>query len=366
MPDAAIKLQVQDAMFSYPGLPKSAENIQIDVEGYYYGVQMDNSTLDVNRFHVDLGGNPVDLTLNIKTPESDMMVNGNLKCNLDLATVKDVIPLDNTTITGKINAAIDMMGYMSYIEKEEYEKFKADGNLTITDFHYSSPDLPKELKIIETSVFFSPKYSEIKSFNAVMGKSDFRLSGRVENYIPYLFKDKTIKGDFIFTSGVLDLNEFLAESEETVPEESDTVPLSVVKVPGNIDFKLVSRIDKLYYDKLELDNTVGIIKIKDSRVILENLKTQTLDGSLQLNGEYNTKDIANPAVDLGIQAVNIDIPMAYEALDLLQQFAPIAKKAQGKVSIGFNFSSFLDETMMPRLNSVTGKGNLEASTIGLK
>ena len=366
MPNAGIKLLIQDAMFSYPGLPKSAENIQVDMDGYYDGRQMDNSTLDVNKFHAELGGNPIDLTLNIKTPESDMMVNGTLKCNLDLATMKEVIPLGNTTITGKINAAVDMMGYMSYIEKEEYEKFKADGNLTITDFHYSSPDLPKELRIIETSVFFSPKYSEVKSFNAVMGKSDFKLSGRVENYIPYLFKDETIKGDFIFTSGVLDLNELLLESEETVPDENDTLPLAVVEVPGNIDFKMVSRIDKLYYDKLELENTVGVIKIKDSRVILENIKTQTLDGSMQLNGEYNTKDIRNPEVDFRMQALNIDIPLAYEALNLLRQFAPIAKKTQGKVSIGFTFSSFLDETMMPRLNSVTGKGNFTTKTIGLK
>ena len=77
----------------------------------------------------------------------------------------------------------------------------------------------------------------------------------------------------------------------------------------------------------------------------------TLQGSLELNGEYNTKDIQNPAVDFGIKAINIDIPLAYEALDILQQFAPIAKKAQGKVSVGFTFSSFLDETMMPRLSS---------------
>jgi vacuolar-type H+-ATPase subunit H len=199
-----------------------------------------------------------------------------------------------------------------------------------------------------------------------MGKSDFKLSGRVENYIPYLFKDETIKGDFIFTSGVLDLNELLLESEETVPDENDTLPLAVVEVPGNIDFKMVSRIDKLYYDKLELENTVGVIKIKDSRVILENIKTQTLDGSMQLNGEYNTKDIRNPEVDFRMQALNIDIPLAYEALNLLRQFAPIAKKTQGKVSIGFTFSSFLDETMMPRLNSVTGKGNFTTKTIGLK
>jgi len=365
-PSARIRLQVQDAMFSYPGLPKSADNIQVDLDGYYDGVQMDNSILDVNKFHVDLGGNAVDLTLNIKTPESDMMVNGNLKCNLDLATLKDVIPLDSTTLTGKINAAIDMMGYMSYFEKEEYEKFKADGNLTVTDLVYSSPDLPRDLSIIETSISFTPKYAEVKSFNAVMGKSDFELSGRVDNYIPYLFKDETIRGDFIFTSGVLDLNEFMTESAETVTEETDTVPLSVVEVPGNIDFKLIARIDKLYYDKLEIDNTIGTVKVKDSRVILENLKMNTLQGSIELNGEYNTKDIQNPAVDFGIKAINIDIPAAYEALDLLQQFAPIARKTQGKVSLGLIYSSFLDKTMMPKLSSVIGKGDLTASTIGLK
>ena len=95
-----------------------------------------------------------------------------------------------------------------------------------------------------------------------MGKSDFKLSGKVENYIPYLFKDETIRGDFIFTSGVLDLNEFMTESAETVTEETDTVPLSVVEVPGNIDFKLIARIDKLYYDKLEIDNTIGTSKGK--------------------------------------------------------------------------------------------------------
>jgi vacuolar-type H+-ATPase subunit H len=366
MPSAGIKLLVQNARFQYPGLPKSAENIQIDLDGFYDGVRMDNSTLDVNKFHVELGGNPVDLTLNIKTPESDMMVNGSLKCNLDLASVNDVIPLDSTTLNGKIVAAIDMMGYMSYIDKEEYDKFKADGNLTLTDFLYSSPDLPGDLKIVETSLFFSPRYSEVKSFNAIMGKSDFQLSGKVENYIPYLFKDETIRGDFIFTSGVLDLNEFMTESTETVTEESDTLPMSVVEVPGNIDFRLVSRIDKLYYDKLELDNTAGIIRVKDSRVMLENLKMNALKGSIVLNGEYNTGDIKNPGVDFGLQASGIDIPMAFEAFSMLQQYAPIARKAVGIVSVNFSYSSFLDETMMPKLATIIGKGDFKANTIGIK
>ena len=68
------------------------------------------------------------------------------------------------------------------------------------------------MSITESSLAFSPRYVEVKSFDAIMGKSDFHLSGKLEDFIPYFFKDETIRGNFIFTSGVLDLNEFMTET----------------------------------------------------------------------------------------------------------------------------------------------------------
>ncbi len=367
MPNVALTLLVENAMFKYPDLPKSADNIGIDVNLFFDGVQNDNTTVDVNKFHVDLGGNPIDMTLNIKTPMSDMHLNGNLNMNLDLATVNDVIPLDSTTLKGKIEAALDFMGNMSTIENEEYEKFKADGIVNISDLTYSSADMPKDLTISQASFNFSPRYVDVKSFNATMGKSDFQLSGKVENFIPYVFKDETIRGSFIFTSGVLDLNEFMtAETESATETATDTVPLTVVEVPGNIDFKLVSRINKLYYDKLNIENTIGTILVKDSRVILDGLSMNLLEGSMKLSGEYNTRDIKNPMVDLDFNATTIDIPSAVAAFSMLEKFAPIAAKAVGKVSIGMKYSSLLDEHMMPLMNSIVGKGKLASDLIGLK
>ncbi len=365
MPNVALKLLVENGRFKYPELPKSADNIAIDVNLFFDGVQNDNTTVDVNRFHVDLGGNPVDMSLNIKTPMSDMYLNGNVKMNLDLATVNDVIPLDSTVLNGKINAALDFMGYMSYIDNEEYEKFRADGLVNISDFQYQSPDLPKTLGITETSLAFSPRYVEVKSFKAVMGKSDFSLSGRVEDFIPYVFKDETIRGNFIFTSGVLDLNEFLTESTET-ETTTDTVPLTVFEVPSNVDFKLVSRINKLYYDKLEIDNTIGTILVKDSRVILDGVSMNMLEGSMKLSGEYNTKDVKNPMVDFDFDATSISIPAAFSSFTSLQKFVPIASKATGKVTLGMKFSSLLGDDMMPRLQSIIGKGLLKSELVGLK
>lgn len=365
MPNVAFTLLVENGTFKYPDLPKSANNIGIDMNLFFDGVQNDNTTIDVNKFHVDLGGNPIDMTLNIKTPISDMHINGNLNMDLDLATINDVVPLDSTTLKGQIKAALDFMGYLSYIEKEEYEKFKADGTMNIKGFTYNSPDLPRELSITESSLAFSPKYVDVKSFDAIMGKSDFHLSGKLEDFIPYIFKDETIKGSFIFTSGVLDLNEFMTESTETTGE-TDTVPLTVFEVPKNVDFKLVSRIDKMYYDNLEIENTIGTILVKDSRVILDGISMNMLDGSMKLSGDYDTKDIKNPVVDFDFKATSIDIPAAFDAFSTLQKFAPIAGKATGKITLGMKYKSLLDEHMMPVLNSVAGKGSLASEMIGLK
>ena len=365
MPDISMKLLVRDGMFKYPDLPASADNINIDAAVLYDGVQADNSTVDISRFHVELGSNPVDMTLSIKTPVSDMYVNGGLNMDIDLGTLSNVIPLDSVTLSGRIKSTIDLMGYLSSIEKGEYEKFKAGGVIEINNLAYESSDLPKDFTITEASLFLTPMYLDVKSFSSVLGKSDFQVTGKLSNFLPYIFKDGTVSGDFVFTSGTLDLNEFMTEESETVAEE-DTVALTLVEVPRNVDLKLVSRIDHVYYDKLQIDNLIGTIYVKDQRLILEGARMNLLEGTVQIAGEYSTKDIANPLVDFGITASEIDIPSAFEAFSILRAFAPIAQKAIGKVNLEMDYNSYLNANMMPVLSSIVGKGSFNSKTIGLK
>ncbi len=366
IPDVGLNLLVENAMFKYPDLPKSADNIQIDVKLFFDGTQNDNTKVDINKFHVELGDNPVDLKMSIKTPVSDLHVDGNLAVSIDLASLSDVIPVEDISLTGTVKSDLDMMGYLSYIENEEYEKFKADGSIIINGFQFKSPDLPAEVNIIESYLSFSPQYVQVSSFNALIGQSDMQFKGRLENFIPYMFKDETVRGSFTFTSGLLNLNEFMTEEEVPEPETAeDTIPMSVFEVPANIDFRLVSEIGKIIYDKLEINNTYGIISIKDSKVVLENLNMNLLQGSMKLNGAYNTQDISAPAVDFGIKASGIDIPSAFDAFDVIAKLAPVAKNATGKINLEMTYNSLLDEQMSPVLNSIAGKGSFSSQQIGI-
>ncbi len=362
MPNVGLTLVVENAMFKYPDLPKSVNNINIDTKVFYDGVQNDNTTVDVNKFHMEMAGNPFDMTLHIKTPMSDMQMAGNFKGKIDFSSLTDIVPLDSTTLKGIMESNIDMAGRMSAIEKEQYEDFKADGTLKLSNFEFASKDFPQGIKIVETNMVFSPKFVELTSFNALMGKSDFSMNGKLSNFIPYVFSNDTIVGSLNFSSKLLDINELMGPSTEETTVE-DTSAMTVVEVPGNINFTLNSNISTIKYDNMNITNVLGTIIVRNSAAILKNLGMNMLDGSLVMNGEYNTKDVKSPLIDFNMNMKDFDIPSTFNTFNTVKKLAPVAENAKGKISADMSLNSRLDATMSPVYSTMQGKGKLMSKSI---
>ncbi len=375
-PSADIKLLVDNARFDYPDLPKSAEQIRIDLDIHYDGIQNDNSVVHVNTFHVELGDNPVDFSLHMITPISDPQVNATLAAKIDFSTLADVVPVEDMSLTGTLDANIDLMGRMSSIENERYDEFKADGSLRLKQFELRSQDIPQPVLIRSTVMNFSPQYVDLAEFDANIGSSDVRMDGKLENFLPYMFEDGMIAGRLNIESNLLDLNELMPEetmgtesepAAETVDESpegaADTLAMSVIEIPGNIDFVFSSHLKKVLFNRLDIDNLIGEIIVRDQRVIMRKLSLQLLKGNVLMSGAYNTQDMKSPLVDLSLNVDRIDIPSAFESLLTLQKLAPIAAQTAGTVSTNLEFTSFLGEGMVPVMNSIVASGKLQSERI---
>lgn len=377
MPLANLRLVVEDAMFQYPDLPKSVHNINIDLAVFYDGVVNDNTKVDLNKFHVEMAGNPFDIAMHLKTPFSDPEINATVDGHIALNTLSDALPLEGMKLEGEITADVDIAGKLSTIENENYEDFDAKGQLQIKDFVVEGEDLPSAVKIIETTFNFSPQYLELKSFKSQIGESDFRLHGKIENYIPYVLSDGTVKGKLYLNSSNINVNEFMPEQEETesaeqteeveaeeeIASEDSVVTTGIFEVPDRIDFSLVSKLDRILYDKMEITDLNGTFLVKDEKVVMDNLNMNLLDGKLDVDGEYNTQNIEKPMVDMGLDIENIEIESALNSFSMLEKMAPILKNCKGKVSIQFDFTSLLDMEMSPVLNSIDGYGKLQSKKI---
>ncbi|MCD6565375.1 MAG: hypothetical protein J7K53_05485 [Bacteroidales bacterium] len=364
LPDISLEIIVDNAMFSYPDLPKSVENINVRTNIFVDGTDMDKTMVNLDRFHLDIAGNPVDASLKLRTPISDPDISGSFKTNMDLQSIVDIIPMEDVVLKGFVNADLEFGGSMSMYEKEMYEDIKADGTISLKDFEFNSPDLPQKVVISKAGMQFSPEYVELSELSIILGKSDINLNGKVENFIPFVFEDKTIRGTLDLSSANLDINELMPETEEEVENvETDSVALSVIKVPENIDFEFTSKLDHIEFSNLIIDNTSGKIVVRDGKVVLDGLQMDLLQGSMKIDGEYNTTDMTKPGVEFDMDVTGIDIPSAFNAFNTVQKLMPAAEGLKGNISTTLSFNSLLGEDLMPVIETINGYGKLQSESI---
>jgi hypothetical protein len=363
-------LAVKNASVKYPDLPGTISNITIDAGSKFVGgSNLDKMTLDVSKFHAAFAQNLIDASLHVATPISDPYIDSKLVAKVNLATLGQVVPLaDGESYNGKLNADVAVKGRMSYIDKEQYEKFDAKGVLELFDFVYKSPDLNQEVAVKDMTFRFSPKNLNLEKMNATMGKSDFSMNGTIDNYLGYAFRDELLKGQFNFNSNNLDLDELMgvapaSSSNETTETANTTSEAEPILIPNNVDFDLNTSINNLKYNGIDVKNIKGNVNLKEEVASLNGLTMNAMGGNIGLRGSYDSKDHNKPKVDLGYNLQNIDIEQITSNFLTIEKLAPIAKYAKGKFSTTLNMKSDLTKGMEPVMNSLTGDGDFFTNLI---
>jgi hypothetical protein len=366
MPGFGLNFNITDGSFQYPAVPKAVNAINIDCKIANATGNPDDTKIDLNKFHVDFGGAPVDAMLHVSTPVSDANIDGWVKGKVDLAGMKDLLPLSkDEQLTGKVAADVKMKGRYSYIEKEQYDQFQCSGTVDVADMNYKSPDVPYGVAISTMNMAFNPQFITLSKFDGKLGKNDIRADGRIDNLLQYMFKDSALlTGNFNMNSTMMDLNQFMAdETTGAAPAPTDTAAMTVVDVPGNLDFTLNSTISTLQYTDITMTGVVGTVKLKNKMVYLEGLKANLFGGNMVMNGTYSTADPMTPKVSMTLDVNDFDIQQTAKICSTVQKIAPVARFSNGKFTSHIFYTSDLDQHMMPVIKTVNGKGTLSTSQV---
>jgi len=380
LPAFNLDLKVDNGRFQYPDLPKAAENINIDLNVKNPGGSDDNTVVNLRKFHVELAQNPIDMRMLVKTPVSDADIDGNIKMDIDLSSLADVMPTENgEEYKGKINADINLKGKVSTLEAEDYENFDANGSMVLEGIVYNDPSIGYPVQLNRADFKFTPQAIEMAELNCLLGKSDISGNGTIANYIPYTFSDATIKGQMAINSNLMDLNELAGPDEEPTESEgkSDTESSETedqgtveadssegaVEVPGNIDFVLTSNFKKVLYDNMEMTEMIGKITVRNQKVSMENLDMNMLGGSLNMNGYYETTNLVKPTIDFKMAIKKFDVPQTYTTFNTVKEIAPIAENATGAFSTAMTLTCALDGNMEPIYETMNGGGDLQTHMV---
>ena len=362
-----IDLKVKEGNFKYPDLPTPVNNVNADLNVSNKTGLIDNTVINLKNIHVELGSEPIDgklVVTNIETgPNVDLKLIGkinlaNLKTALDM---KDLIKLEGTIISD-----FEAKGNIASTSKN-YENINAKGNISVSNIVFKGTENDQEIKVSSASLNFTPSNINLNNLNAKIGESDISANGSLNNLISYALSDGILVGKLKLSSKYFDFNPFLTEEETLLENDTQKETRTAFNIPENINFSLQSNFDKLIYDNLELKNVSGQVIVKDSKVILENLKMSLLEGSLTGNGYYaKTEYQEKPDIQFNLGIKDFNVKKTYDKFVSVKQFAPIAKYIDGSFSSNMKMRTTLDNTLTPVWETFFSNGSLNLKSAEIK
>jgi hypothetical protein len=362
VPKFNIEIASNNASFQYPNLPKSVRNIIIDTKIINETGVMKDTYVNLAKLSFQIDQDVFNAKATIKNISENAIVNAALQGTINLSNVTKAYPIKlDKPLTGILKADVTSAFDMQAVEKSDYANIKNAGTIDLTGFNYTDEN-SKTMKISRALMEFNPSRVNLKQFNATTGKSDLAVTGVLDNFYGFVFKNQELKGNFNLNANQLAVADFMTTNDASKTEKKQP---DAMKIPAFLNCTLTAKANTVLYDNLILKDVSGKLIIKDQKATLENGKTNLFGGSIGFNGAVSTKE-KTPIFNMDLGMNNVDIMQTFTQLDMMKKIAPIAGVINGKLNSKINVSGNLNEKeMTPDLNTLTGDltGQLLSTTV---
>jgi len=367
-PSFNFQISTENGLIQYPDLPEALNNIRFDLTVDNKSGELEQTVIDLQGIHLEIGGNPIDASVKINNL-SDYDLKAIVNAELDLNNILKIFPVEETELSGNIEADLIIEGVYDTLN----HTIPVSGQVKVDNMYYNSKDLQQGFKILSSEVELSDKRIDVKTFEGNIGNSDLSLKGYVKNYIDYIVnEDALLVGEFDFKSELVDVNEWVSEEDNKIDDKSeleakeDSTSTESYNIPQNIDFVLESKINKVLYDNLELNDFAGQVVIRNGAIHFNEVGFNSLGGLFKMAGSFDTKPKENSSFDFDLNIEKLSIPESYKHFMTIQMLAPIAEIMDGSFSSNFKIKGELGKDLSPDLSTLSGQGILNIANAAIK
>ena len=362
VPKFNVQITSNNASFKYPNLPKTVQNIIIDTKIINETGILNDTYVNLDKLSFKIDQDVFNAKANIRNITQNAIVDAALKGTINLANLSKAYPIKlYKPLSGILNADVTTKFDMESVEKSQYQNINNAGTISLSGFNYVDEN-GKTMNISNALVQFNPSQVNLKELNATTGKSDISVTGVLENFYGFLFRNQELKGNFNMNSKQLAVDDFMTTGKTT---KVGTKKADAMKIPAFLNCTLTANAAAVLYDNLTLKDVSGKLIVKDEKVTLENVKTSIFGGTIGVNGAVSTKG-KTPVFNMDLKLNQVDIAQSFTQLNMLKKIAPIAGIINGKLNSSIKLNGNLDaKELTPDLTTLTGDllGQLLSTTV---
>ncbi len=285
-PAFKIDMKIANGNVKYPSLPLGISGINVDMSVNSPSSNLNSMVVDIPRFALRIGSNPIEGRFNLKTPETNPTVDTKIAGTLNLGELSKAFPMAEVQeLTGIIKADILAKASMRQVDEGQYEQVTMQGNFNIQNMNYRAKGMPP-VRINALTASLSPQKVDIPNFDARLGKSDIRASGKVDNVLAYFSTTKTMTGSLNMRSSYFDANEWVTEDAATADagKVPSAAPAATEKVFDRWDFTVDGAIGKLLYGEYTLTDLNLKGNFTPNKMTVDNFGMKIGDSDLSGSG----------------------------------------------------------------------------------
>jgi hypothetical protein len=366
VPKFNIAIASNNASFQYPNLPKAVKNIVIDTKIINETGLMNDTFVNLDKLSFAIDQDVFSGHANFKNLTQNALVDAAMKGTLNLGNLSQAYPIKmKIPMTGILKADVTTKFDMQSVTNSQYANINNAGTMSLSGFKYVD-NKGKTMNISNALVQFNPSKVNLQEFKATTGKSDVNVTGILDNFYGFMFKNQELKGNFNMVSNQIAVSDFMTTEtpSTTATTETTTKKANAMKIPAFLNCSITAKANTVLYDNLTLKDVSGKMTIADQKVNLQNVKTAIFGGLIGFNGAVSTKN-AVPLYNMNMTLSQVDIAQSFTQLEMLKKIAPIAGIINGKFNSTIQLNGNLDNAMKPNLKTMTGNllGQLASSSI---
>jgi len=376
-PLAQLKLNLKDGAIQTKYFPHPVEKIQLSATLTNNNGKIAGTNLKLDPVSFSFLGNPFEIKADLSNPDN---LNYAIlsKGSIDIASIYKVFSRREMDLKGFISTDLKLKGKQSDALAGKFEKLQNSGTMTLRNIAFTSEYLPKPL-VLKSGIFrFENDKIWFEKFESRYGASDITLNGHLSNVVNYLLAgNQTLKGNFIFSSNYLLVDEFMTSDNIKVqPTTSNpssikiaSSPAGVIVVPGNLEVGLKAQMKKISFQKLDISDFTANVEIKKEMLLIKNMSFQLIGCKVDMDAAYGSINSNKAFFDFHVKAENFDIKRAYNEIELFRNLSTSAGKCEGIVSLDYTLKGKLSGAMKPVYPSLEGGGTLslkKVKVMGLK
>jgi len=356
--------------------PNAITNIFINSKIENQKGTFDDLRVNIKPAQFTFEGKPVFVSADLSNFD-DLNYDVKAKGELDISKIYKVFSQKGLDLDGFVKADLVLKGKQSDAEKGNYSKLHNKGTLELRNIGITSEYLPQKFIIKEGVFKINQDKMSFNNFLAAYGQSDFKMNGYLQNVFNYaITKTGILRGSFTVSARYINVDEFMsnttANTSVTETKSKTQVPSTqaektgVIIIPSNLNLQLMANAQKVYFDKLILQNATGNLKMNRGKLTMQNTGFNLIGCNVGMNGNYQSVTPQKANFDYSIKASDFDIKRAYNEIEVFRKMASAAEKAQGIVSLDYKLKGRLNGNMEPVYPSLVGGGTLSVKNVKVR